>query len=282
MPLVRTAELVRPGRGVAAFNVITLEHAEAIVAAAERTGRPVICQISQNAVRFHGGRLGPIAAGTAAVAEGSTARVALHLDHVTDDDLLRQAADHGFGSVMYDGSERDYGENVARTVAAVAWAHERGLWVEAELGEVGGKDGAHAPGVRTDPGEAAAFAAATGVDALAVAVGSSHAMTERTAVLDHDLIARLRDAVPVPLVLHGSSGVGDDELRRAVRHGMLKINIGTALNIAFTGAVRASLDGQVDPRRYLAPARDAMRDQAAHLLEVVSSRPSESIGHPAC
>ncbi|MWA04102.1 fructose-bisphosphate aldolase [Actinomadura sp. LD22] len=282
MPLVNTAELVRPGRGVAAFNVITLEHAEAIVAAAEETGRPVICQISQNAVRFHGGRLGPIAAGTRAVAEGSAARVALHLDHVTDEDLMRRAADHGFGSVMYDGSEHDYDENVARTSRAAGWAHERGLWLEAELGEVGGKDGAHAPGVRTDPGEAAAFVAATGVDALAVAVGSSHAMTERTAALDHDLIARLRDAVPVPLVLHGSSGVPDDELRRAVGQGMTKINIGTALNIAFTGAVRANLDRGVDPRRYLAPARDAMRERVAHLLEVIAPRPAESIGRLAC
>jgi len=282
MPLVRTAKLVEPGRGIAAFNVITLEHAEAIIAAAERTGRPVICQISQNAVRFHGGRLGPIAAATAAVAEGSPARVALHLDHITDDDLLRQAADHGFGSVMYDGSGYEYAENVSRTADAVAWAHARGLWLEAELGEVGGKDGAHAPGVRTDPGEAAAFAAATGVDALAVAVGSSHAMTARTAVLDHDLIGRLRAAVPVPLVLHGSSGVGDEELRRAIAAGMTKINIGTALNIAFTGAVRGHLDEGVDPRRYLAAARDAMREQVAHLLEVVSPLPSESIGHLAC
>ncbi|MFF0521091.1 class II fructose-bisphosphate aldolase [Actinomadura nitritigenes] len=282
MPLVSTAELVRPGEGVAAFNVITLEHAEAIAAAAEETGRPVICQISQNAVRFHGGRLAPIAAGTRAVAEGSAARVALHLDHVTDEDLMRQAADHGFGSVMYDGSEHDYEENVARTAAAAAWAHERGLWLEAELGEVGGKDGAHAPGARTDPGEAAAFVAATGVDALAVAVGSSHAMTERTAVLDHGLIARLRDAVPVPLVLHGSSGVADDELRRAVGQGMTKINIGTALNIAFSGAVRANLDRGVDPRRYLAPARDAMRERVAHLLEVIAPRSAESIGQRAC
>ncbi|GAA2131738.1 class II fructose-bisphosphate aldolase [Actinomadura napierensis] len=282
MPLVRTAELVRPGHGVAAFNVITLEHAEAIVAAAEQTGRPVICQISQNAVRFHGGRLGPVAAATRAVAEGSAARVALHLDHVTDEDLMHQAADHGFGSVMYDGSEHDYDENVSRTAAAAAWAHGHGLWLEAELGEVGGKDGAHAPGVRTDPAEAAAFVAATGVDALAVAVGSSHAMTERTAALDHDLIARLRDAVPVPLVLHGSSGVPDDELRRAVGQGMTKINIGTALNIAFTGAVRANLDRGVDPRRYLAPARDAMREQVAHLLEVIAPRSAESIGRLAC
>ncbi len=270
MPLVKTGDLVAAGRGVAAFNVITLEHAEAIVAGAEEAGTPVICQISENAVKFHGGRLGPIAAATAAVAQGSAAAVALHLDHVTDLGLLRQAADHGFGSVMYDGSKHEYADNVARTAEAVAWAHERGLWAEAELGEVGGKDGAHAPGARTDPEEAKAFVAATGVDALAVAVGSSHAMTERTALLDHALIAELSAALPVPLVLHGSSGVPDDELRRAVRGGMAKINIGTALNVAFTDAVRQALPGHVDPRRYLTPARAAMTVVVAHLLKVVT------------
>src|SRR2546423_1773762 len=113
------------------------------------------------------GRLGPIARAAAAVAEGAEVPVALHLDHVTDDRLLREAADHGFGSVMFDGSRLDYADNLAATRAAADWAHANGLWLEAELGEVGGKDGAHAPGVRTDPGEAAGFVTATGVDALA-------------------------------------------------------------------------------------------------------------------
>lgn len=270
MPLVKTAELVGSGTGIAAFNVITLEHAEAIIAGAEAAGQPVICQISENAVKFHGGRLGPIAAATIAVAEGSSARVALHLDHVMDLGLLHQAADHGFGSVMFDGSHYSYDRNVEATRSAADWAHERGLWLEAELGEVGGKDGAHAPGVRTDPQEAREFVAATGVDALAVAVGSSHAMTDRTAALDHGLIAALRAALPVPLVLHGSSGVPDEELRRAVAAGMVKINIGTALNIAFTGAVKESLGSSPDPRKYLAPARDAMARTVCHLLTVVS------------
>jgi fructose-bisphosphate aldolase class II len=258
---------------VCAFNVVTLEHAEAIVAGAEAAGAAVICQISQNAVRFHGGRLGPIARATGAVAEGASARVGLHLDHVTEPDLLREAAGHGFGSVMYDASALSYADNVRATAEAAAWAHRQGLWLEAELGAVGGKDGAHAPGVRTDPAEAAAFVAATGVDGLAVAVGSSHAMTSRTARLDHELIGRLRDALAVPLVLHGSSGVSDHELRRAVAAGMVKVNIGTALNIAFTGAVRRRLEDEpavVDPRRYLTDAREAMADEVARLLTVVS------------
>lgn len=275
--LAATGELVaqarKKNRGIAAFNVITLEHAEAICAGAERAGLPVILQISQNAVKFHNGQLKPIAVGTAAVAEAAGIDVALHLDHVEDDDLLRQAADFGFSSAMYDASKLDYADNVAATRNAADWAHSKGLWLEAELGEVGGKDGAHAPGVRTDPAEAAEFVAATGVDALAVAVGSSHAMTEQTAALDHALIARLRDALPVPLVLHGSSGVPDDELRQAVAAGMVKINIGTALNIAFSGAVREFLradDRTVDPRKYITPARAAMSDAVQHALELLA------------
>ncbi|MCM2394204.1 class II fructose-bisphosphate aldolase [Streptomyces albipurpureus] len=270
MPLVSTGELVSAaaadGRGVAAFNVITLEHAEAIAAGAESAGAPAILQISENAVRFHGGRLSAIAAATAATARTSTARLALHLDHVVSPDLLRAADGEGFSSVMFDASKLSYEKNVEATADAVRWGRERGIWVEAELGRVGGKEGespldAHAPGVRTDPAEAAAYVAATGVDALAVAVGSSHAMTERTATLDHPLITRLRTAVPVPLVLHGSSGVPDDEIRAAVAAGMVKINVGTALNTAFTAAVRGYLTANphtVDPRKYLGPGREAM------------------------
>ncbi|GID96231.1 class II fructose-bisphosphate aldolase [Amorphoplanes digitatis] len=275
--LTPTAEIVAAARaaggGVGAFNVITVEHAEAIVTGAEEAGLPVILQISENAVRFHQGRLAPIAAAARAVADSSRAAVALHLDHVESDELFDQAAAHGFGSVMYDASASSYADNVAATAAAVRRGRRRGLWVESELGAIGGKDGAHAPGARTDPGEAAAYVAATGVDALAVAVGSSHAMRTRTARLDHELIGRLRAAVPVPLVLHGSSGVPDDELVAAVRHGMVKINIGTALNSAFTGAVRASLDGDaalVDPRRYLAPARAAMAGTVAAALRLLA------------
>jgi fructose-bisphosphate aldolase class II len=263
--------------GVAAFNVITLEHAEAIVAGAEAAGRAVVLQISQNAVRWHGGRIRPVARAAAAVAEQAQVPVSLHLDHVDDRDLLEQAADAGFSSVMFDAGALPYDENVAATADAAAWAHAAGLWVEAELGYVGGKPdqptSAHAAGVRTDPDEAVAYVGATGVDALAVAVGSSHAMTTRSARLDAGLVDRLRAAVPVPLVLHGSSGVPDDELRRAVAAGIVKVNVGTALNIALTGAVRAVLDADpalVDPRKYLGPARDAVAATVRTLAEVVS------------
>jgi fructose-bisphosphate aldolase class II len=221
----------------------------------------------------------PLAAALAALASDAGVAVSLHLDHAETADLWHQAADAGYSSVMVDAAALPYEQNVAITAEVTQRLHEQALMVEAELGYVGGKDtraaSAHAPGVRTDPQQAAEFVDGTGVDALAVAVGSSHAMTTRTAELDLDLIAALREAVPVPLVLHGSSGVPDQTLRAAVRAGIVKINVGTALNVAYTGTLRdaltGSLDGGVDPRKPLNAARNAVADTVARLLDIVSA-----------
>ena len=276
MPLSTTATLVDAARaagvGVAAFNVLHLETAEALVTAAERSEAPVILQISENCARYHGS-LRPLTLGCHALAEAATAPVAVHLDHLTDAELLREGVAAGAGSAMIDASTLPYEQNVTRTAQLTRWCHAHGIYVEAELGEIGGKDGAHAPGVRTDPREADAFVAATGVDALAVAVGSAHAMRERTAVLDKALIARLRAALPVPLVLHGSSGVPDEELVAAIDAGMTKINISTHLVSVFTRAIRTTLDARLeltDSRAYVAPAREAVAEEAARLLRLLA------------
>lgn len=275
MPLVPMSEAVAaaaPG-GLAALNVIHLEHAEAIVAGAEAAARPVVLQISENTAAFHGA-LAPLALACLRVARDAAAPVVVHLDHAVRRDLVTEAVDLGLGSVMFDASALDYDENVAATADVTRWCHERGVWVEAELGEVGGKDGVHAPGARTDPAQAASYVAATGVDALAVAVGSSHAMLTRDARLDNALIAAIAEAVSVPLVLHGSSGVPDDGLAEAVRHGMVKINIATQLNKVLTRAVREALAGDdavVDPRKWMGPARSAVSAEAGRLLTLLAS-----------
>ncbi|MFG2361731.1 ketose-bisphosphate aldolase [Streptomyces mirabilis] len=283
MPLAATGDLVTAAGGartaVAAFNIITLEHVEAVIAGAESVAAPVVLQVSENAVKFRYGRLLPLARAAAAAAERASVPVALHLDHVQSDDLLRQASVAGFSSVMYDAARLPYEENLAATRAAADWAHAQGLWIEAELGAVGGKNGeppldAHAPGARTDPAEARAFVADSGVDALAVAIGSSHAMTTRTAALDHDRLKRLTAALGVPLVLHGSSGVPDDELAAAVVGGIAKVNVGTALNIAMTGAIREFLAAHpeaVDSRKYLSVGREAMAGTVARLIRVLNA-----------
>ncbi|GAX51955.1 class II fructose-bisphosphate aldolase [Streptomyces olivochromogenes] len=283
MPLAATGDLVTAAAGartaVAAFNIITLEHVEAVIAGAESVAAPVVLQVSENAVKFRYGRLLPLARAAAAAAERASVPVALHLDHVQSDDLLRQASAAGFSSVMYDAARLPYEDNLAATRAAADWAHAQGLWIEAELGAVGGKNGeppldAHAPGARTDPAEARAFVADSGVDALAVAIGSSHAMTTRTATLDHERLKRLTAALGVPLVLHGSSGVPDGELSAAVAGGIAKVNVGTALNIAMTGAIREFLAAHpeaVDSRKYLSVGREAMAGTVARLIRVLSA-----------
>ena len=275
MPAAGMAEIVGParaaGRGVGAFNIIGIEHAEAVIAGAEVAGAPVVLAISQNCVAYHGA-LEPIARAALAAAAAAAVPVAVHLDHATEEGLVRDAVAVGLGSVMYDASAAPYDQNVRATAAVARWCHERGVLVEAELGEIGGKDGVHAAGARTSPAEAARYTAATGVDALAVAVGSSHAMLTRDAVLDAGLIAEIHRAVPVPLVLHGSSGVPDAGLAAAVAAGMTKINVATQLNKAFTGAVRASLAADpvlVDPRRYGAAAREAVAAEVTRLLGVL-------------
>jgi fructose-bisphosphate aldolase class II len=277
MPAVGMAEIVGPasaaGRGVGAFNIIGIEHAEAVIAGAEAAGAPVVLAISQNCVAYHGA-LEPIALAALAAAGAAAVPVAVHLDHATGEDLVRAAVAVGMGSVMYDASAAPYQRNVAATAEVARWCHERRVWVEAEIGEIGGKDGVHDAGARTPPGDAARYAAATGVDALAVAVGSSHAMLTRDAVLDEELIAAIHRAVPVPLVLHGSSGVPDAGLAAAVAAGMTKINVATQLNKAYTGAVRACLAAEpalVDPRRYGAAGRDAVAAEVTRLLGVLGA-----------
>ncbi|MER6063056.1 class II fructose-bisphosphate aldolase [Streptomyces sp. NPDC001792] len=281
MPLASTGELVTAAAAarsaVAAFNVITLEHVEAVIAGAESAGAPVVLQVSENAVKFRYGRLLPLARAAVAAAERAAVAVALHLDHVQSDHLLRQAFDAGFSSVMYDAARLPYADNLSATRAAADWAHAQGLWIEAELGQIGGKDGrlpldAHAPGARTDPDQARDFVARTGVDALAVAIGSVHAMTTRTAALDHGLLKRLSAALATPLVLHGSSGVPDDGLVAAVAGGIAKVNVGTALNAAMTAAIRDFLAAHpeaVDSRKYLAVGREAMAREVARIIGVL-------------
>lgn len=282
MTLVSARDLMRAsaaaGTGLGAFNVIHLETAEALAAASERAQLPVILQISQNCADYHGG-LEPIGWATLAIARRAKTPVAVHLDHAERPELVDEAIELGFGSVMFDGGKLDYEENVELTADIAGRARAAGVYIEAELGEVGGKDGAHAPGVRTDPDEARAFVEATGVDSLAVAVGSSHAMLDRSAALDIDLIGRLRSALrgigrnggDVPLVLHGSSGVADDVIVRAVQAGMTKINVSTHLNGFFTRAIRETLAADeklVDSRKYVAPGREAVAEEAARMLRL--------------
>jgi fructose-bisphosphate aldolase class II len=279
--LARTRDLVDAAvaarTAVPAFNVITLEHAEGIVTGASAAGTAVLLQVSENAIRYHGG-FAALLAGCREIAAASATPVGIHLDHIEDVELayrcLARAQELGVTSIMFDASTLEYSQNLAATSAFAKRAQAAGLWVEAELGAIGGKGGAHTPGVRTQPGQAASFTEETGVDGLAVAVGSSHAMVDRSASLDIELVSAIALAVDVPLVLHGSSGVPDATLARAVRAGIRKVNVGTALNIAYTGSIRVALDAEpnlTDPRRYTAPGRDAIAAVVHDLCAVIAA-----------
>ncbi|MEG0161126.1 MAG: class II fructose-bisphosphate aldolase [Aurantimicrobium sp.] len=259
--------------GVGAFNVLHLETAEALVAAAELSGLPLILQISENCVNYHGG-LDPIAQATITLASQSSGQLAVHLDHAEDLDLAFRAIDLGFSSVMYDGSHLDDLQNISNTRSVVEYAHGRGVFVEAELGRIGGKGHAHDLGVLTDPDEARDFVNETGVDALAIAVGSSHAMSDRSAVLNLERIGEIHSSVSVPLVLHGSSGVRDEHIKEAIVAGITKINVSTHLNRVFTKAVRETLQANpdlVDSRKYLTAGRTALGEEAQRLAELFAT-----------
>lgn len=266
------AQAIAYGVPIAAFNVVQLEHAQGIVEGAERADQPVILQLSENTIGYHGGPHG-IAAGMRRIAESAAVPVALHLDHITSVDLCARTVELGFSSFMIDAATLPYETNVEVTARTVALAASDRLWVESELGEVGGK-GAHQTGARTSPAEAAAFVDATGIHALAIAIGSSHAMSEKTATLDLDLLDAIADAVDVPLVLHGSSGVRDDDLVAATKRGIRKVNVGTQLNVAFTEAVVSTIRDQprvVDPRVYLGAGRAAIARQVELVLDLITA-----------
>lgn len=286
MALVTTRGLIEGAitrrSAIASFNAVTLEHVEAIVKGVEQAGSGAILQVSENAIGFHNGRMRPLLLACASIASSSSAPISLHLDHFQDSALITQgieeAADLGVSSLMIDAAHHPYVENIELTLEATELAHNHGLWVEGELGEIGGKNGAHSPLVRTDPNEAHEYVEGTSIDSLAVAVGSSHAMTSTDASIDIDLIRRLEKAASVPLVLHGSSGVSDTILRAAVAAGIRKINVGTALNVAFTAAVRNRLiDGPNihDPRVYIADGRDAITRTVTRICRLVGESTHE-------
>lgn len=272
MTLRTPSQILETQKAVMAVNVVNLEHGEAFIAASEKTGLGLVMQISENAVKYHRS-LAPIGKAMLELATAAKTPIAVHLDHATKRELVTEAIELGFNSVMFDGSKLDTDENIKQTVEVVSEARAKNVWVEAEIGEIGGKDGVHAPGVKTSVEDAVYFFEACGVDGLAVAVGSSHAMSEKTATLDIQRIKEIAEAVDAPLVLHGSSGVSKEQLIEAIGAGIRKINLSTELNKAFTESIRETLDsdkGLVDPRKYFTPARDSVQSMVASYLAITA------------
>jgi fructose-bisphosphate aldolase class II len=258
------------GWAVGAFNANTMEQMQAIVLAAQAEEAPAIIQVSHRALAYVGSGneiqgLKYIAAMGRIAAESVTVPIALHLDHGTESEVL-QAMAVGFTSVMFDGDGLTFDENISITGSLCELAHSMGICMEAEVGEVPKPDGKEydaAAITLTQPEEAAQFAGVTGIDTLAVALGSVHGLKTKKISLDLDRLTAIRSCVSAPLVLHGSSGVSDQDIQRGIAMGLCKINVATQLSQAFTGAIRDVLNSDselVDPRKYLAPARSAQME----------------------
>lgn len=270
------AEAEKGGYAVGAFNCNNMEIVQAIVRAAEAEQAPVIIQASQGAIKYAG--LEYVAALGRLAAEGTRLPVALHLDHGTDFAQVMRCIRAGFSSVMIDGSKLPLAENIELTRRVVEVAHAVGVSVEGELGRIGGTEDnvsvTEREAMFTDPEEARQFVEATGVDALAIAIGTAHGRYKGKPQLDFDRLRRVRELVSIPIVLHGSSGVPDEDIRRAVSLGVRKVNIDTNIREAFLGRLRRELaekPEEIDPRLVLGPAREAMTGVVREKIRVFGS-----------
>jgi len=266
MALVTVDELLfkaeKEGYAVGAFNANNMEIVQAILEAAKRENAPVIMQASQGAITYAG--LDFITGMVRLAATASTVPVALHLDHGTDFDQVVKCIRSGFTSVMYDGSKLPLEENIAITRKVLDMTRPIGVSVEAELGKIGGtEDDVHVSekdAMYTDPEEARHFVEQTGIQSLAIAIGTAHGQYKGEPQLDFDRLAKIKALVKIPIVLHGSSGVPDESVRRAIELGVRKVNIDTNIREAFVGEMRRVMiekPDEIDPRKILGPAREA-------------------------
>lgn len=268
MPLVSMTEFLPKAKAnkfaVGQFNMNNLEFAQAITEAAMEEKSPFIFGVSEGALKYMGIEY------TVAIAEAAAKKsglpIALHLDHGSSFEVAMKCIRAGFSSVMFDGSHYGLEENIELTKQVVKAARAMGVSVEGELGTIGGVeddisvDEEHASLAK--PEEAIRFYEETGVDCLAIAVGTAHGMYKGEPKIHYDIIQKVSDAIPVPVVLHGGSGVPDEAIRLSIAAGVGKINVNTENQVACTNAIREVLGASAsvyDPRKYLVPARSAMK-----------------------
>ena len=303
MPLVTTTEMfkksMKEGFAVGAFNVNNMEIVQAIVDAAAETNSPVILQASASAIKY--ARINYLMKMVeAALEEHPNLQLAIHLDHGPDFETCKMCIDAGFTSVMIDGSKYDFEENIAITKQVVEYAHSKGVVVEAELGKLAGIEDevnvSASDAMYTDPAQAEEFVKRTGCDSLAIAIGTSHGAYKfkGEAKLRFDILKEIKERIPdTPIVLHGAStvvpelvetcnkyggnipgakGVPDEMLKEASQSGVSKINVDTDLRLAMTAGIRkvfAEDPSAFDPRKYLKPARELIKETVKHKMENV-------------
>jgi fructose-bisphosphate aldolase class II len=266
----------RGGYAVGQFNMNNLEFTQAIVEAAEEERSPVILGTSEGAIKYMG--IEYTVAMARAAADKASVPVVLHLDHGGSYEMVLRCLRHGWSSIMYDGSHHPLEENIRNTRQVVDACHALGVAVEGELGRIGGTEDDLSVDEReatlARPEEALRLVQETGIDALAPAIGSAHGRYKGKPELDFERLAKIRDLCNIPLVLHGGSGIPDEDIRRAISLGVAKINVNTENQEAFTRVIRQKLaeDANVyDPRKYLAPAREAIKEVVKEKMRLFGS-----------
>ena len=250
MPLVTSEKMLLDAQkgsyAVGAFNVENMEMVKAVIAAAEEAKAPVMLQTTPSTVKY--GTLETYYAMVATEAQKASVPVCIHLDHGSSFELAVQALKVGYTSVMIDGSHEDFENNIAVTKKVVDVAKVCGIPVEAELGKVGGKedDLVADADTNTDPLEAKEFVERTGISSLAIAIGTAHGFYVGTPVLDKERVSQIREVVSIPLVLHGASGLSDEDVQDCVKRGICKVNFATELRVAYTDAVKKLLAEKPD------------------------------------
>ena len=281
MNLVPMADILNKaneeGYAVGGFNINNMEFLQGIIEGAEEANSPLILATSEGAIRYIGMEyvLGMVEAAT----KDTDIPVALHLDHGSSFEKAMECIRRGYSSVMIDGSKYPFEENIAMTKKVVEAAHSVGVSVEAELGKLGGTEDDHTVEEReatfTDPDEAVEFVERTGIDALAVAIGTAHGVYKGEPDLDFDRLEAINNKIDIPLVLHGASGVPDSDVRKAVSFGINKVNVNTAFQQAFTAKVKelfAEDPDLYDPRKYCGPGRDAIKERVKEKIDVLGSK----------
>lgn len=285
MPLVTSEQMLldaqKGGYAIGAFNVENMEMVKAVIAAAEELQAPVMLQTTPSTVKY--GTLDAYAAIVKEEADKALVPVCLHLDHGSSFELAVQAIKAGYTSVMIDGSHEDFEHNIAVSRKVVDVARACGIPVEAELGRVGGKeDDLEAEGdTNTDPMEAKQFVEQTGVSSLAIAIGTAHGFYAGTPVLDKARVSEIRKMVSVPLVLHGASGLSDEDVRECIDRGMCKVNFATELRVAYTGAGKQLLAQEpdtFDPKKLGLAGMEAVKELVKSRMKVCGCAYKASCG----
>ena len=261
---------------VGAFNINNMEFIQAFIQGAEEMDAPLILQVSERVIPYIG--MGYVSSMVKEAVKDTSIPVALHLDHGNKFESIIEAIRAGFSSVMIDGSEKNFKDNIEITKKVVEVAHSVGVSVEAELGTIGGTEDGHTVASKdamyTDPDMAKEFVEKTGVDALAVAIGTAHGVYKGKPELDFQRLAHIKKLLNMPIVLHGASGVSSEDVQKAVKYGVNKVNVNTDFQQAFTQKIKEKFaeDPEIyDVHSYTGPGRDAIVEKVKEKIKILGS-----------